>query len=66
MTFQVNAYNFYKNVVIYTTVYKGNAYHSIHKRSHLTDEQAKKSFHREHNAEVLALLVQQAQNTLNL
>lgn len=58
----VRRYDFYADKVVYTTIIGKEAFHSIHTRTGLTDLQAKESFHREHNAEVLILLRQKAQN----
>jgi hypothetical protein len=62
MTNTVRRYDFIDNKVVYTTIVAGAAFQSIHERNGLTDEQAKQAFHREHNAEVLILLRQKAQN----
>lgn len=56
----VRRYDFMGSKVVYTTIIAGAAYQSIHERSGLTDQQARESFHREHNAEVLILLRQKA------
>jgi len=58
----VRRYDFIADLVVYTTIIGKEAFQSLHKRSGLTDAQAKQAFHREHNAEVLILLRQKAQN----
>lgn len=45
-------------VVIYTSVVCGAAYCSIHKCGAMGDTQARNSFHREHQKEVLTLIQQ--------
>lgn len=62
MQFPVTRYEFFKNQVIYISVFEGNAYCSFHNRGGLTDEKAKQVFHRAHNAEVLGLVMQKKQN----
>ena len=45
-------------VVIYTSVVCGAAYCSIHKIGLMSESQAKNTFHREHQKEVLTLIQQ--------
>ena len=49
-------------VVIYTSAVNGTAYCSIHKCNGMNDVQAKNSFHREHQKEVLTLIQQKLIN----
>lgn len=48
--------------VVYTSVIDGGAYQSLHKRSTMTDAEASKAFLREHQAEVLSMLVEKHKN----
>lgn len=51
-----------KDWVVYTTAIAGNAFQSLHKRTGMTTDQARKAFHREHKSEVFILLNQKKQN----
>jgi hypothetical protein len=51
-------FDFYKKFIIYTSVFRGNAYASLHNREGMSDDAAKKAFHREHNKEVATLYEQ--------
>ena len=45
-------------VIIYTEAINSNAYQSIHLVNNLSEDEAKRAFHREHKKEVLTLLQQ--------
>lgn len=54
-------YDFIGHFVVYTSVIDGSAYQSIHNRSGMNEQDAMRSFHREHAREITVLRKQSKQ-----
>lgn len=50
--YSINKFVFYKDAVIYLTVFEGNVYNSAFNRDGLTNEQAQHNFRQEHFKQV--------------
>lgn len=55
-------FDFLGHHVVYTTAIDGDAFQSIHNRSGMSDEEAKRAFHREHAREIEILKQQRDEN----